>query len=86
MGADRERERERKGKKGGTIAASAELTEETVACGLCGDPLIEGEGGDREPRGSYHVGCIRRARQETLGEPGGDPTSQRGGRRRKRWR
>ena len=36
--------------------------EEATPCGLCGEPLVEGAGGSREPRGSYHSGCIREAR------------------------
>ena len=58
--------------------------EEAVACGLCGDPLIEGANGSLEPRGSYHVGCMRRARQETPGEPYRGGQEYGGGRRRKR--
>jgi len=84
MGTDREREREGKGKKGGSIAASAELTEEAVPCGLCGEPLIEGATGDQLPRGSYHVGCIREARRETWGETVRRPVDNWPGRRRRR--
>lgn len=63
MGADRVRESERARKKGGASAAEEEPPEEAVPCGLCGEPLIEGATGDQEPRGSYHLGCIRKARQ-----------------------
>jgi len=84
MGADREREREGKGKRGGADASQAEPAEEAVPCGLCGDSLIEGEVGDREKRGSYHRGCIRKARWELLGEPGPDPVNYLFPRRRRR--
>ena len=85
MGVDRVRERERAGKKGGANAGRAELPAEAVPCGLCGDPLIEGEVGDREPRGSYHVGCLKEARQETLGQRDhGNPGNGSARRRRRR--
>ena len=77
------RESERAGKREGAIDVGSELPEEAVPCGLCGDPLIEGETGDREPRGSYHAGCIKEARRETLGQPAAHPWEGRfSGRRR----
>jgi len=60
------------------------LTEEAVPCGLCGDPLIEGEVGDRELRGSYHRGCIKEARNALFGQAGSGPFEYRGGGRRRR--
>ena len=56
------RESERAGKKGRAIDVDPAQVEEATPCSLCGEPLIEGATGDREPRGSYHRGCIRGAR------------------------
>lgn len=63
-----------------------ESPEEAVPCGLCGDPLVEGEVGSREPRGAYHAGCIREARREALGERDRGTGESGGGRRRRRGR
>lgn len=81
---DSVRESERAGKKEGAIAASAELPAETVPCGRCGAPLVAGATGSREPRGSYHIGCLRAARRETLEEPYRNAQEYGGQRRRRR--
>ena len=78
------RESERAGKRGGPIDVDPAQVEEADRCGLCGEPLIEGSAGSLEPRGSYHVGCIRRARQEVLGGVGRETYRYRNQRSRQR--
>lgn len=85
VGLDRVRESERAGKKGRAIDVDPAQVEEAVACGLCGEPLIEGATGSMEPRGCYHAGCIRKARQEAFGGVGRETYKYRnqGGRSRR---
>jgi hypothetical protein len=78
------RESERAGKKGRAIDVDPAEVEEAARCGLCGDSLIEGHAGSWEPRGGYHVGCIRAARREALEQQVRDGLGSRGGRRRRR--
>ena len=78
------RESERAGKKGRAIDVDPAEVEEAARCALCGEPLIEGAGGDQEPRGSWHRGCVRKARREALNGPWPDPARYRSARRRRR--
>ena len=78
------REFERAGKKGRAIDVDLAQVEEAAPCGLCGEPLIEGATGSREPRGSYHAGCIRKARDAGYYRAGPDTFEYRIPRRRRR--
>ena len=78
------RESERAGKKGRAIDVDPAQVEEASPCGLCGEPLIEGETGSLEPRGSYHAGCIRKVRREALGGVGPNPFGPYAPRRQRR--
>ena len=78
------REFEREGKRGGANDVDPLQVEEAVPCALCDEPLIEGAGGDQEPRGSWHVGCVRKARREATSGPWPDPAHYRAARQRRR--